>query len=290
MQGSTTDWVTDRILRGLLWAVMRLPYTKRVHMMGWITARIIGPVTGYRKRAETNLQMIYPEMGALDRRTLATAVCDNFGRTLIENYSWQDFGKHLAQTKATGPGLHALQEAREANRPVIFVTGHFGNHEAPRHVLTQTGLIIGGLYRPMANPFFNDHYGKTMSSWGGPVFEQGRKGTAGFARHLRDGGMATLLFDVATRRGINLPFLGHPALTATSAADLALRLDAVVIPYFGIRQADGVSFDIVVEDPIPHDAPEAMMQAMTARLESRIADNPDQWFWVHRRWKQKRVS
>jgi len=139
-QGSTIDWLTDRTLRGILWAVMRVPYRSRVSLMGWIVARIIGPLTGYRKRAETNLQLVYPHMGAIDRRSLATAVCDNFGRTLIENYSWQDFGEHLANTKASGPGLAALKEAAAANRPVIFVTGHFGNHEAPRHVLTQTGL------------------------------------------------------------------------------------------------------------------------------------------------------
>lgn len=284
--GSRADWWADRVLRGVLGAVMALPYEQRVRFMGTLMGRLIGPLTGYRKRAFHHIGMVYPNMPLSDRKQLATKVCDNFGRTLIENYSWEECGRRLSTTEANGPGLDALKKAKGDKRPVIFVTGHFGNHEAPRHVLTQLGYTIGGLYRPMANAYFNEHYAKTMSSWGGPVFEQGRQGTIGFARHLKSGGMATLLFDVANAGGINIQFLGHPARTALSAAELALRFDALMIPYFGIRQADGLSFEVVVEDPIPHSSPEEMMIAATKRLEARISDHPDQWFWVHRRWKQ----
>lgn len=286
--GSRADWLTDRILRGLLALVMAVPYRRRVPLMGWIVANLIAPLAGYRRRAEAHLHFVYPEMPRQTRARLAKEVCDNFGRTLIENYSWREFGAHLSETPPQGDGIAAVKAAAEAGRAVIFVTGHFGNHEAPRHVLTRMGLTIGGLYRPMANPFFNAHYARTMSSWGGPVFAQGRKGTIGFAKHLKSGGMATLLFDVANAGGINVPFLGHPARTATSAADLALRCDALVVPYFGIRQPDGLSFAIVVEDPISHGTPELMMQEMTRRLEAQIKSNPGQWFWVHRRWKQPR--
>lgn len=289
VSGSWGDWLTDRILRGLLGAVMLFPLGLRVPLMGAILSRVIGPRTGYRKRAETHLHMIYPDMPATARRRMATAVCDNFGRTLIENYSWQAFGKHLSQTIPQGPGLTALNAAAAEGRPVIFVTGHIGNHEAPRHVLTAMGHTIGGLYRPMSNPFFNAHYAKTMSSWGGPVFAQGRQGTIGFAKHLKSGGMATLLFDVAASRGENISFLGHPARTAFSAAELALRFNAVVIPYFGIRAANGRDFEVHIEDPIAEGTPQEMMSEMTKRLEARISATPAQWFWVHRRWKQPKV-
>lgn len=285
-KGQFADWCSDRVLRALLGMVMLLPYRRRVPAMGWVMAHVIGPVTGYRRRAAAHLAMIYPEMSAEDLQSTATAVCNNFGRTLIENYSWQEFGDTLSKTTPQGPGLAAIAAADIAAQPIIFVTGHIGNHEAPRHVLTQSGLTIGGLYRPMTNTYFNEHYAKTMSSWGGPVFAQGRQGTIGFAKHLRSGGKATLLFDVANAGGINIPFLGQPARTATSAADLALRFNAVVIPYFGIRRADGISFDIYVEAPIATGTPDAMMHEMTRRLEARIAATPEQWFWVHRRWKQ----
>ena len=286
VQGSGIDWLADRTLRGLIAAALALPYERRVPLMGTALRRIIGPLATYRKRAETNLEMIFPGMDPAQRRDIADSCCDNFGRTLIENYSWREFGERLSDTEPTGPGLPALKEAAASNRPVLFVTAHFGNHEAPRQVLTRMGYTIGGLYRPMQNAFFNAHYAKTMTSWGGPVFEQGRRGTMGFARHLRAGGMGTLLFDVSAK-GIALPFLGHPAHTATSAADIARKLGAVVIPYFGIRQPDGLSFKVEVEAPIPQGDPRNMMLEMTRRLEAQIARNPAQWFWVHRRWKSR---
>lgn len=283
--GSLADRLADKALRALIGTALRMPYARRVAFMGGVLRYAIGPLAGYRRRAVANLAMIYPAMNAATRTTIAGEVCDNFGRTLIENYSWQEFGARLADTPLQGAGIAALEQARADGRPVIFVTGHFGNHEAPRHILTARGYVVGGLYRPMGNPYFNAHYAKTMTSWGGPVFEQGRRGTAGFARHLKDGGMATLLFDVASSRGTPIPFLGKPAKTLTSAADLALRSDALVLPYFGVRKPNGLDFDVYLEDPIDHTDPLDMTRAMTARLEARIAANPAQWFWVHRRWK-----
>jgi Kdo2-lipid IVA lauroyltransferase/acyltransferase len=288
-EGTRADWLADRALRGLIATMLRLPYGTRVPMMGSALRRAIGPLAGYRKRAEENLALIYPQMGVIERRQLAEACCDNFGRTLIENYSWRDFGKNLSHTTPTGAGLAALEQAAKAKRPVIFVTGHFGNHEAPRQVLTAMGHTIGGLYRPMQNAYFNDHYAKTMTSWGGPVFAQGRRGTMGFLRHLRGGGMGTLLYDVSAP-GITIPFMGHPARTSISAAEIALKLDALVIPYFGLRQADGVSFAVEVEAPISLGTPRDMMIEMNARLEAQIARHPAQWFWIHRRWKDGKRS
>lgn len=285
--GSTADWLADRALRGLISAVMRLPYDTRVPTMGSALRRTIGPLAGYRQRAEDNLALVYPDMAAAKRRQLASACCDNFGRTIIENYSWRDFGEKLSTTRPTGAGLEALADATKAKRPVIFVTAHFGNHEAPRQVLTAMGHTIGGLYRPMQNAYFNDHYAKTMTSWGGPVFAQGNRGTMGFVRHLRGGGLGTLLYDVSAP-GQMIPFMGHPARTSLSAAQIALKLDAVMIPYFGIRQADGLSFAVEVEAPIAHSTPEQMLPEMNARLEAQIARNPEQWFWVHKRWKGKK--
>lgn len=286
-EGTTADWLADRALRGLISTVMRLPYDTRVPMMGSALRRAIGPLAGYRKRAEDNLALVYPDMSATKRRQLASACCENFGRTIIENYSWREFGEKLSTTKPSGDGLDALADATKAKRPVIFVTGHFGNHEAPRQVLTAMGHTIGGLYRPMQNAYFNDHYAKTMTSWGGPVFAQGNRGTMGFVRHLRGGGLGTLLFDVAAP-GAQIPFMGHPARTSLSAAQIALKLDAVMIPYFGIRQADGLSFAVEVEAPIAHSTAEQMLPEMNARLEAQIARNPEQWFWVHKRWKRNK--
>ena len=286
-RGSRAEWWQDRALRGLIATMNRLPYPTRVATMGRLVAHAVGPLAGYRTRAMTQLVSVYPDMDRAARRALAIAVCDNFGRTLMENYANRDFARQLRDTQATGEGLAPLAEARAQGRPVIFVTGHFGNFEAPRHVLTRDGLIIGGLYRPMANAFVDSHYRETMTSWGGPVFAQGSRGTMGFARHIKSGGMGTLLFDVHVSRAPAIPFMGRPALTSLAAAEMALRFDALLVPYFGIRKPDGLSFNVVVEAPIPHTDTLTMMTEATRRLEARIDRNPEQWFWVHRRWKAR---
>jgi KDO2-lipid IV(A) lauroyltransferase len=124
-----------------------------------------------------------------------------------------------------------------------------------------------------------------MEAFGGPVFAQGRQGTAGFVRHLRAGGLLVLLFDQKVHYGRLLPFLGRKAPTALSAAELALRYDAVLVPFFATRRADGLSFDVVLEDPVDHSDPVSMTIELNRRLETRVQATPGQWFWIHRRWQ-----
>ncbi len=286
-KGTTADWIANKALHALLGVAMQKPYAKRVPFMGSAVAKAIGPLAGYSRRARNNLSMIYPEMSQVEKNSIATAACDNFGRTLIENYSYSDFAEHLIDTPAGGQGLEALDKAKIDKIPVLFVTGHFGNHEAARQVLTRMGHTIGGVFRPMANPYFNEHYAKTMTNWGGPVFPQGRQGTIGFVRHIRSGGMGTLLFDVNSDTGQPIKFLGKEARTALSAAEIALKFKATVIPYFSVRKSDGLNFDIHIEAPIELTDPVTMTEQMNRRLEARIEKDPEQWFWVHRRWKNK---
>lgn len=280
-----TYWLTDRIVRALIAAMLALPYGWRVPLMGRIMRHIVGPVAGYGRRIDENLRLIWPEMGAADRARIAAAVLDNTGRTLIENYSTADFTTRAAGFPVSGPGLAALKAAAAKGRPVILVSGHFGNYEAARAALVARGFVIGGLYRRMSNPYFNAHYVRTMEAFGGPVFPQGRSGTAGFVRHLKSGGHLVLLFDQKAST-TEIDFLGHPARTAFSAAELALRFGADLIPFYGTRQPDGLGFDVTLEAPIPPSTPLEMTQALTRSLEAQVQERPEQWFWIHRRWKR----
>jgi KDO2-lipid IV(A) lauroyltransferase len=246
---------------------------------------VIGPVAGYRRRALDNLARIRPDLDEAERQRIAGACLNNVGRSFIENYSAQDFPRRMAEVAPEGPGLAALEEAARTKRPVILVTGHFGNYEATRAALVARGYDIGGLYRDMKNPYFNAHYVKTMEAFGGPVFPQGRRGTAGFVRHLKQGGLLVLLFDQHVMYAPILDFMGEPARTALSAAELALRYDALLIPFYGIRQDDGLSFRALLEAPVPHSDPETMTQALNDSLAAQVSARPEQWFWVHRRWR-----
>lgn len=271
--------------RGLIGLALALPYPWRVGFVGWLMRRVIGPFAGYRQRALENLALIWPEKPVGERRSIAEASLDNAGRTLIENYSTRAFTARARRIEPEGPGYAALIAARDARRPVILVSGHFGNYEAARAALVARGFAIGGLYRNLSNRFFNAHYVRTMQAFGGPVFPQGRAGTAGFVRHLKEGGQLVLLFDQDVPGAPLLPFLGEPARTALSAAELALRLKADLIPFFATRQPDGLGFSVDLDAPVPHTDAETMTLAITRALEARITAHPGQWFWIHRRWK-----
>ena len=279
------DFLINAIIVGVIRLALLLPYDTRVRFMGGFMQHVFGPIAGYRRRALRNLAMIWPDMSDKQRARIAGGCLNNAGRSFIENYSADDFPTRMAQNTPVGPGAAALEQANKDGRPVILVTGHFGNYEATRAALVARGYDIGGLYRDMNNPYFNAHYVKTMEAFGGPVFPQGRKGTAGFVRHLKGGGQLVLLFDQHVLYAPILDFMGEPARTALSAAELALRYDALLIPFYGLRQPDGLSFETVLEAPIPHSDPTEMTQALNDSLAARVKETPEQWFWVHRRWR-----
>ena len=276
------------LIRGLLGAAMLLPYRWRVPFVGALVSRALAPLVGWRGRIRENLSHVLPELPDTEVKRLSRAVPDNAGRTLIEIYSGEAFKARAARAPISGPGLAALEAARDAGRPVILVTGHMGNYDVVRAALIARGHNMGALYRRMRNPYFNAHYAANMHALSVPVFEQGRRGTMGLLKHIKAGGMGVLLFDVYDSAGVTIDFLGRPAPTLTSAAEIALRTGALLVPFFGIRNADGVTFQAVFEAPIPHGPPEVMMRAVTDRLEARIRQDPGQWFWIHRRWKPKR--
>ena len=278
-------FLSNAMIVGVIRLALALPYTWRVRFFGWLVQRVIGPVAGYRKRALGNLALIWPELPEARHRQIAAACLNNVGRTFIENYSARDFPKRIAGKIPTGPGYAALQDAAAKGQPVILVTGHFGNYEATRAALMAQWFNIGGLYRDMKNPFFNLHYVKTLEALGGPIFPQGRRGTAGFVRHLIHGGQLVLLFDQHVQHAPIHNFIGEPARTAESAAKLALRYGALLIPFYSIRQPDGLNFDCVLEAPIAHSDAHAMTQALNNSLAARVTAHPEQWFWVHRRWR-----
>jgi len=282
---TAAHWLQDRALRALFWGMLRLPYRWRVPLAGWVLSRIVAPLAGYSRRIRENLALILPDLPAAEVARITRAVPDNVGRTLIEIYSGAEFTAHAISHPLTGDGVGALEAAHQAGRPVILVTGHFGNYDASRAALIARGYRVGALYNPMKNPYFNDHYVAAISQIGTPLFPRGKKGLGDMVRHLRSGGMLGLLMDQSMRHGAALTFFDQTAMTALSAAELALKYDALVIPTYAVRQPDGLSFKIVVEAPIPHGTPEAMTQALNDSLEAIVRQNIDQWFWIHRRWK-----
>ena len=269
----------------LIGALRLLPYPRRVAFSGWVMCHVIGPLAGYRRRVRDNLALIWPGLPQNEVARLTRAVLDNVGRTLAELYSPQEFKANVAGTPLLGEGLGQILAAQAQGRSVILVSGHFGNHDIARAIMATRGMAVGALYRPQRNPYFDRHFAATIRAVSEPLFARGRRGLAELVTHLRRGGILGMLIDQHIQHGAALTFLGHRALTALSAADLALKYDCLLVPVYGIRHADGLHFDLLVEPAIPHTTAAEMTQALNNSLERQVRAHPGQWFWVHRRWK-----
>lgn len=277
--------MVDRIWRGLLWLAFRLPRDRRVAAMGWLFVHLVGPITGRSRTVRANLAYIYPEMSRAEIARITRAVLDNVGRMVIENYDGPSLAAAAARWQPSGPGWEEAEAARLAKRPIVVVSGHYGNYQAARAALNTRGYTLGALFRPLNNGFMNDHYIATLENVGGGAFSRDRKGLASFLRHFRNGGQGAILIDQFVRNGAELEFLGKPAPTTLTPADIALKTGALLLPVYAERLENGLDFRVEIEAPIPHGDPAEMMQAANDSLSARVSASPEQWFWTHRRWK-----
>ncbi len=238
--------------------------------------------------AGRNLAMVFPDMQEPERRRITRAVTDNVGRVVMENYATADQMERALNWEPHGPGWDAAEAARAEGRPILFISGHYGNYQAGRAALNARGYQMGGLYRPLNNAYLNDHYIATIENVGGGAFTRDRRGLAGFVKHLRGGGQGAILIDQYFFGGPIHDFLGHPAPTSPAAAEMALKYNALLVPIYSTRAENGLDFDIELEAPIPHSDPKTMTQALNDSLAARVRAMPEQWFWLHDRWKPAR--
>ncbi|MGB0905245.1 MAG: lysophospholipid acyltransferase family protein, partial [Mangrovicoccus sp.] len=189
----------------------------------------------------------------------------------------------------TGPGVAALEQAKAEGRPIIVVSGHFGNFDAIRGALALRGYKIGALYRPLDDPRLETAFHTMLTHIADPVFPRGRSGLGQMLRFLKKGNTIALLLDQYVHEAAPLSFFGKPAPTSLSAAEMALKYKALLIPVYGIRRADG-SFELRIESEIPHSSAPVMTQALNDDLERMIRAHMDQWLWIHRRWKPERQA
>ncbi len=285
-----THRVQDIFSRAILGSALSLSYEFRVRLVGRIFSHMVAPLAGWNTRVLNNLAYVYPDMSMPERKRIARQVADNVGRTLIEIYSGEEFISRSMTSELSGPGLPALQAARVSGRPIVLVTAHLGNYDAVRSKLSREGYPMAALYRPMKNPLFHAHYLKAISTIAEPVYPTDARGITALVKHLRAGGVIGIVADVGSTKAPLLKFFDKPAHTPLSAAEWALKFDAVMIPVFGLRQPDGLSFRLHVDEPIPAGAPEAMMQHYNDVVEKIVRASPEQWFWVHRRWKLSKAA
>jgi len=263
-----------------------LPYAMRVRFVGWCVQTVLAPLSGWNKRVHDNLDLVAPGTPGTEKTRIAARVANNVGRTLIEIYSGDQFLDRVKDAPKTGPGFSAIQAAQKQGRPIILLTAHLGNYDAVRGSFALAGHEMAALYKPMRNTIFNDHYVRAIQHIASPVFPTTGRGIASLISHLKKGGTIGIVGDIGSTGAPLLKFFDHPAHTPVSAAEWAIKYDALLVPIYGLRQPDGLSFNLFADTPIPHGDPNEMMQAYNDSVEAITRENMDQWFWIHRRWKR----
>ena len=237
-----------------------------------------------RRRFDHEAKRVFPDMKRSARAKLGQDMGRHMGRTLFEIYHDAEFQTQYHKFRASGPGLIALEEAQAAGKGAIIVSGHFGQWEAVRAVIKMHGFESGAVYRPHKNRHYARRILAGIEAGGKPILATGNVGTRALVRHLRDGGIISILLDEKYSEGVRIPFLGHDALTSLSAAQLALKYDLPMIPAFGTRIDDGNAFRVEFEAPIPHTDSITMTHVFNNNLSARIMANPEQWYWMLKRW------
>lgn len=274
----------DRWIGVALTALLALPYGWRVRLAGALGGAVarLGPLPRKIARAVRHFR---PDLPEAEVRRISRAVPGNLARMGIEIFSGAEFAARAPTYPIGGAGLAALDQAHAQGRPVVLVTAHFGNYDAWRAALIARGFNVGGYFKEMSGLELNSRYVAAIEAIGTPLFPTGREGVAGMVRFLRAGGMLGILVDLDRPNGVMLDFLGRPTRTVLSMAEMALRYDALLVPVWGIRQPDGLSFRIQVDAPVPHSDPVTMTQALNDRLGAVVRDYPEQWLWWHNRRK-----
>ena len=137
---------------------------------------------------------------------IARSVNRNIGRTIFELFSPDDFSNFAIKATVTGPGFEEIQTAKKSNRPIILVSGHYGNYDVVRANLKSKGIEVGALYKPMQNIYFNKIYLEKISRISSPLFPRGRDGMSKMIRYLKKGNCIAILFDQVMGKGEPLKF------------------------------------------------------------------------------------
>lgn len=258
----------------------------------WLLCRLfvwIGYGLGIRRRvAELNLSNVYPDLDPPKRRALLKKVYHNLGLTAAELYLLPE-QKLIASTSLSGK-IHA-DKALSLGRGAILATAHLGNWEAAR-VLPLFGLPLSVVVQKQHNPYF-DAYNSALRTRQGVRLIDHQHSMKQLLARLRENELVAILTDQnAGPEGLTLDFMGFPASHWRGAAKIALRYQVPIVPAFALRTPEGgirICFEPMLHFPGLADSEENyrfVLKKLNAVTERYINRHPEQWLWLHRRWKQ----
>jgi KDO2-lipid IV(A) lauroyltransferase len=246
---------------------------------------------GVRARvARENLARAFPETPAGEREAILAGHYRELGRVALEYPRIPDLVRLPDGEVVAGvDGIENFEAARGAGRGALMVSGHFGLFELMGGWMAQRHPV-SFLVKPLSNPRVERWIRSIRERAGAELINTG-SGTRGVLRALQRNRWVCILADQDARReGVFVPFFGVPASTPRGPAAIALRTGVPIIMAFIERQADGrhrLEFQPPLALPPAGDPdPERTLTAAHVRaLEERIRRRPDQYFWLHKRWK-----
>jgi KDO2-lipid IV(A) lauroyltransferase len=242
-----------------------------------------------------NLAMVFPEKSEAERNRILRGVFTSLGRQLAELCQFPKYTPENVDEVVVYDGLENYQQAHARGKGVLFLTAHFGAWELSAFAHSLHGHWLHIVMRPMDNEFLDrllQHY-RTM---------HGNKTVAkddfvrGLLAAMKAGETVGILMDtnMTPPQGIFVDFFGIPACTASGLARIALRTDAAVVPGFTIWDPElkkyRLRFDparaLIRTGDLEADIA-ANTQIFTKVIEDYVRRYPEQWLWVHRRWKTR---
>jgi len=272
--------------------VRRLP-RRLVLALGRSLGRLWGALDArHVKVASDNLCQAFPDWS--DERVLATArgVYAHFGAVILD-LLWMA-GRPAEELLALADleGVEHLQQARAAGRGVVSPSGHLGNWEIQAAASVPKVGNVAMIARPLDNPALDARLNALRTSTGNTVIYK-QRALGQVMRTIRGGGIVAILIDqnMQPKDGIFVRFFGRPACTTTVAAALALKTGCAIVPVRCLLQPNG-RYRMVYGPPVewPRTGRQeediaGLTQHLTSIIEAWVRETPEQWLWLHRRWK-----
>lgn len=293
MNGKKLRYLLEASTLWLPLAFFRLFGHDRANNIGGTLLGSVGPKLGISRRARKNIAHAMPEVSPEEIERIVQGMWDNLGRTISEYAFLDNFGKPEHAHRITLEGAEFLKDIKAHGKGGLFVSGHFANWELMPLVMQKNGYEGGEVYRHANNPYVNDWMVALRERAIGTVqIPKGAVGARQIVKLLKDNKFIAMLVDQKMNDGIEARFFGQPAMTTAAPAGLAVRYGTPLIPAHFIRKG-GSQFILRVYEPIyardgaePFEEIARLTQALNDFLEARIREVPEQWLWVHNRWKK----
>ena len=261
---------------------------------GWLT-RHVGPFLPAHKTAITNIRAAFPEMADIDVKRIAAGAWENLGRTGAEYAhlgTLFDFDVNNPGAGRTSvEGIEYFDALRDDGKPGLIFSAHMGNWELPAICAAKYGLDATAVFRAPNNPAARRIVHSIRSGTMGGLAAAGPGASFAMRDVLEQGGHLGMLIDQHFTRGVVVNFMGQKALTNPVLGKFAKYFDC---PVHGVRviRLPGYRFKLQLTPPLvlPRDANGVVdvtgaMAAMTDVLEAWVREYPEQWLWMHRRWR-----